>query len=161
MSHVMSFFKILQYTQSKVRERFCKILGPSQNIKNCNLSSSPSSKGQLISKCLFGVFNFFQKNEQNKLTWGIILLKLNSFVHFLEEFTAWQFAYEFYRPLKPSNMVSNLAFISVLVKSVSLECCFFFLSFSVRNYVLARLKIKLIKWRNHFDIIPYFEFVVY
>ena len=30
-------------------------------------------KGQLISKCLFGVFNFSQKTNENKSTWGIIV----------------------------------------------------------------------------------------
>ena len=54
------------------------------------------SKGQLILKCLFGVFNFSQKNEQNKLSSGIIVVKSNSFSHILEEFTARQFAFEFY-----------------------------------------------------------------
>ena len=29
------------------------------------------SKGQLISTCLFGVFNFFKKRDKNKSTWGI------------------------------------------------------------------------------------------
>ena len=52
--------------------------------------------GQLILKCLFSVFNFFPKPNENKSTWGIIVVKLNSFVHFLEEFTAWHFAFEFY-----------------------------------------------------------------
>ena len=45
-------------------------------------------KGQLISKCLFGVFNFFQKTNENKSTGDIIVVKSNSFVRFLEEFTA-------------------------------------------------------------------------
>ena len=44
-----------------------------------------SFKGQLISKCYFGIFNFFQKTNKNKSTWGFIVVKLNSFVHFLEE----------------------------------------------------------------------------
>ena len=39
-------------------------------------------KGQLISKCLFGVFNFFQKTNENMSTWGIIVVKTNSFVRF-------------------------------------------------------------------------------
>ena len=42
-------------------------------------------KGQLISKFLFGIFNFFQKSNENKSTWGIIVVKSNSFVRFLEE----------------------------------------------------------------------------
>ena len=40
------------------------------------------SKGQLILKCLFGVFNFFQKINENKSTWVIIVVKSNSFVRF-------------------------------------------------------------------------------
>ena len=32
-------------------------------------------KGKLISKCLFGVFNFFQKTNENKSTWGFIVVK--------------------------------------------------------------------------------------
>ena len=41
-------------------------------------------KGQIISKCLFGVFNFFQKTKKTRR----ILVKMNSFVRFLEEFMA-------------------------------------------------------------------------
>ena len=31
-------------------------------------------EGQLISKCLFSVLKFFQKMNENKLTWGIIVI---------------------------------------------------------------------------------------
>ena len=65
-------------------------------IQGCNWLG----KGQLISKCLFGVFNFFQKMNENKSSSGIIVVKSNSFVHFLEEFTACQFAFKFYWPLQ-------------------------------------------------------------
>ena len=61
-----------------------------------------SVKGQLISKCLFGVFNFFnffQKTNENKSTWGIIVVKLNSFVRFLEETSAWKNHFDFVWPL--------------------------------------------------------------
>jgi hypothetical protein len=54
------------------------------------------AKGQLISKCLFGVFNFFQKWRKTRC----IVVKTNSFVRFLEEFTPWQFAFEINWPLK-------------------------------------------------------------
>ena len=37
-------------------------------------------KGQLISKCLFGVFNFFQKMNKNKSTWGIVLCSKVEFI---------------------------------------------------------------------------------
>ena len=52
------------------------------------------TKGQLISKCLFGVFNFFQKTNEN----ASIVVKIH-FIRFLEEFTAWQFAFEIIWPL--------------------------------------------------------------
>ena len=42
-------------------------------------------KGQMISKWFFGVFNFLQKMNENKSTWGIIVVKLNSFIRFLEK----------------------------------------------------------------------------
>ena len=42
-------------------------------------------KGQLISKCLFGGFNFFQKTNKNKSTWGVIEVKSNLFFRYLEE----------------------------------------------------------------------------
>ena len=42
-------------------------------------------KGKIISKCFFGVFDFLQKTNENKSTWGIIVVKSNSFVRFLEE----------------------------------------------------------------------------
>ena len=37
--------------------------------------------------------------NENKSTWGIIVLKLNSFVHFLEETSAWKNQFEFVWPL--------------------------------------------------------------
>ena len=42
-------------------------------------------KGHLISKCLFGVLNLFQKTNENQSTWANIVVKLNSFGWFLEE----------------------------------------------------------------------------
>ena len=43
------------------------------------------SNGQLILKCLFGVFDFFQKTNENKSTRGIKVVESNLFVRFLEE----------------------------------------------------------------------------
>ena len=42
-------------------------------------------KGQLISKCLFGVFNSPKKKNENNSTWGTIVVKSNFFVRFLGE----------------------------------------------------------------------------
>ena len=47
-------------------------------------------KGQLILKWFYGVVDFLQKPNENKSTLGIIVVKLNSFVHFLEETSAWK-----------------------------------------------------------------------
>ena len=41
------------------------------------------AKGHLISKCLFGVFKYFQKMNENKSTWGIISSYVEFFVRFL------------------------------------------------------------------------------
>ena len=56
-------------------------------------------KGQLISKRLFGVFNFFQKMNENKSIWGIIVVKTNSVIWFLEETSAWKNHFDFVWPL--------------------------------------------------------------
>ena len=65
------------------------------------------SKGQLILKCLLGVFNWCPKNKQKKSNWGIIEVNSNSFVRFLEESSAWKFAFEIHWPL-PDVVVSRV-----------------------------------------------------
>ena len=42
-----------------------------------------TAKGQLISKCLFGAFKFFQNTNENKSTWGMYHRFV--FVRLLEE----------------------------------------------------------------------------
>ena len=54
------------------------------------------AKGQLISKQLFGILEFFQKNERNN---SIIVL----LVCFLEESLAWKKHYDFVWPLEGNN----------------------------------------------------------
>ena len=66
-----------------------------QNTTNFLRISALASKGQLISKWFFGVFDFFQKTNENKSTWGIIVVKSNSFVRFLEEMSAWKNHFDF------------------------------------------------------------------
>ena len=61
--------------------------------------SSGYAKGQFILKCLFGVFTFCKKTNKNKLTWGIIVVKSNSFVCFLREMSAWKNHFDFFWPL--------------------------------------------------------------
>ena len=41
-------------------------------------------KGQIILKCLFGVFNFVQKTNKNKLTWGFIVCSKVQFVRVMD-----------------------------------------------------------------------------
>ena len=48
-----------------LREGRCK--------KIINFNKESCTKGQLISKCLFGVINFLQKTNKNKSTWGFIV----------------------------------------------------------------------------------------
>ena len=43
-------------------------------------------KGQLISKCLFGVLNSSKKQTKTIRPWGIIVVESNFLVRFLEEF---------------------------------------------------------------------------
>ena len=65
--------KSYSYTSSGTR-----ILPESRNIWQY-------PKGQLISKSFFGVIDFLQKTNENKSTWGIIVVKSNLFIRFLEE----------------------------------------------------------------------------
>ena len=51
-------------------------------VTNASVPFLEVVKGQLISKHLFLVFNFFQKTNKIQSTCGIIVLKSNSFVHF-------------------------------------------------------------------------------
>ena len=55
-----------------------------------------ATKGQLISKCLFGVFTFFQKTNENKSTSS----KVKFVCSFLEEMAAWKNDFEFVWPLE-------------------------------------------------------------
>ena len=58
-------------------------------------------KGQLISKCLFGVSTFFQKTNENKSTSSEV-----EFVRsFLEETSAWKNHFEFLWPLAYLNFI--------------------------------------------------------
>ena len=90
-----------------------------------HLKKMPTApKGQLTSKCLFVVFNFFQNSNENKSTWGIIVVKSNSFVRFLEETSAWKNHFEFVWPLV-STLISSrrvcIKFYCAVVKSRSFK----------------------------------------
>ena len=63
------------------------------------ISINSNTKGQLISKYLFVVFNFLQKTNVKKQTCGFIVVKQNSFVRFLEEKSAWKNNFDFVWPL--------------------------------------------------------------
>ena len=68
-------------------------------------------KGHLISKCLFGVFNFIQKMNEYKSTRGFIVVsRIRSL--FLEETLAWKSHFYFVWPLKRYvNLNLNLIFL--------------------------------------------------
>ena len=70
-------------------------------------TNSETPKDQLISKCLFAVLNFFQKTNENELNWGIIVLKLDWFVRFLGESSAWINHYDFVWPLKKNQILKS------------------------------------------------------
>ena len=57
-------------------------------------------KGQLISKFLLGVFNFSQKMNESKSTWGIIEVKSIFFVQFLGELRIPKSPFEINWPLE-------------------------------------------------------------
>ena len=66
------------------------------------------SKGHLIWKCLFGVFKFFQNMNENKSTWGIIVVKSIFFVRFfLEELRIPKSPFEINWPLVASFLKSR------------------------------------------------------
>ena len=74
-------------------------------LKNSSQLGQPirwADKGQLFSKCLF-YLHFSQKTNKNKSTWGIIVVKLNSFVCFLEETSAWKNHFDLVWPLLVSH----------------------------------------------------------
>ena len=64
-------------------------------------------KGQLNSKCLFDTFNIFPKMNENKSTWGFIVVKSNSFVCFLEETLAWKNHFHFVWPFAKREIEVN------------------------------------------------------
>ena len=76
------------------------------------------TKGQLTSKCFFSVFDFFQKTNENKSNWDTIVVKLNSFVWFLEESSAWKNHYDFVWPLAYLFRIHLYAYVrQLLIKS--------------------------------------------
>ena len=55
-------------------------------LSTLNSKSLVFSKGQIISKWFIGVFDYLpEKTNENKSIWGIIVVKSNSFLPFLEE----------------------------------------------------------------------------
>ena len=67
---------------------------------------------------VFWVVDFLQKTNKNMSTWGIIVVKLNSFVHFLEEIDDPKNHFEINRPLwthslcpRPWNSITGIAIL--------------------------------------------------
>ena len=76
------------------------ILNFSDNVHKITLSGPAAGKCQIISKRFFDVFYFLQKTNKNKSNWGIIVVKSNSFFHFLEENGDTKNHFEILWPLK-------------------------------------------------------------
>ena len=55
--------------------------------------------GHLILKYLYDIFSFLRKTNQNRSTWGIIVVMSNLFVYFLEETLPWKNHFDFVWPL--------------------------------------------------------------
>ena len=70
-----------------------------------------SPKGQIISK------RFFLAEDSSKIRTKTRrrLVKMNSFVRFLEEFTSWQFAFEFYW-LLACSLCSSIVLLCLLIR---------------------------------------------
>ena len=75
-----------------IRNKVNSLKKQKQNMSKSNVTPNINhlekkciTKGQFISKGLFAILKFFQKNERNN---SIIALKMNSFVCFLEESSA-------------------------------------------------------------------------
>ena len=58
---------------------------------------------------VFGIVDFIQKTNENKLTLGIIVVKLNSFVRFLEEIDAPKNHFEIKWPLNSNEIHLQLS----------------------------------------------------
>ena len=78
-----------------------------------------SAKGHLISKCLFGVFKYFQKMNENKSTWGIISSYVEFFVRFLRIPKS---SFEIIWPLAPHCMFLQIPNSKSLTMNFSCQC---------------------------------------
>ena len=71
-----------------------------------------SAKGQLISKCLFGVFNFFQRNKQKQVNLRFHSSKIELVCSFFGKTSGWKNHFDFVWPLvcpKPTYVVKSQA----------------------------------------------------
>ena len=87
----------------------------------------------------FGVFNFLQKTNENKSTWGIIVVKLNLFVLFLEETLCWKNHFEFVWPLGAKWKGEILLVVEIFF-------AFFNTALSYSRIVAQYPKVNLIKF---------------
>jgi hypothetical protein len=68
-----------------------------------------NTKDQLISKCIFGVFNSPKKHNENNSTWGTISSrKVKLFVHFWGELKIPKRPFEINWPLSGMNFVASV-----------------------------------------------------
>ena len=73
--------------------------------------------GQINSKCLFVVFNVFQKKPKTRC----IVVKTNSFLRLLEEFMAWHFAFKINWHLATSTLFLKNFIVYLFVKAIRVD----------------------------------------
>ena len=104
------------------------------------------TKGQLISKCLFGVFSFSQKTKENKSTRGIIILKLIFFVRFLGN---WGFQKVL---LKLTDLYLKMEYLSI----ITIFGLKMMIKSGLENY-FWNSSMGTMKCHNSFSVVQYFR----
>ena len=102
-------------------------------------------KGQLISKCLFGVLNSSKKGTKTIRPWGIIVVESNFLVRFLEEFKTPKRHFEINWPLLYLGIMYHLWFLMKWKYSWFPSICFVFFPYlnqSKLHFLFFRFKLK-------------------
>ena len=112
----------------------CAMKMPVWKVCHCQFSSILFTKGQLISKCIFGVYNSPKKTNKNSSTWGNMVVKSTFFDRFLGELKITKWHFEINWPLKSikSNLSMNRTkIINKIVMSFWLITFFLFKNLSL------------------------------
>ena len=107
VTSLLQIVRFLKYSSKEIRINFfvMVLLVKCEKFGDCVWIGDTVSKGQIISIWFFDVFDFLQKTNENKLIWGIIVVKSNSFVRFLEEIEDIKTPFEINWPLEGPCLV--------------------------------------------------------